>query len=222
MKWTVQQKWVNVFILVIGSVLDSNMSIQVILDHHACASHVVDYINKADRGMSDLQTSVVEILQEKSDMECWQILNVLGVKTLKLIEMLKLIKMPSQEAAWFLLKQDLSMKSRDIVYIRRLSEERTHGRKTKEQMCEENLDDSSTQVWELNILHRWEVDILDNKNYNTFYEQHLETIVDDVKKHTFGTDFEMIINMARFTIAAEEEPADRRKNDGPSMVPAFP
>lgn len=49
---TPAEKRVNAFNPWIGRVLDSNMDLQIILDHYACAAYVVDYVNKADRGIS--------------------------------------------------------------------------------------------------------------------------------------------------------------------------
>lgn len=71
--------------------------------------------------------------------------------------MLKTIEMSAQEAEWFLLKQDMSEKSRDAKYIPTcLPEERTRVRKSKQQMTNENLDENSTQVWQRNVIQKYE------------------------------------------------------------------
>ncbi|KAL3193698.1 hypothetical protein MRX96_016686 [Rhipicephalus microplus] len=54
LKRDMDQTNVNPFNSWIASVLKSNMDIQVILDVHACASYVVEYVNKANRGVSNL------------------------------------------------------------------------------------------------------------------------------------------------------------------------
>ncbi|KAH8028478.1 hypothetical protein HPB51_017438 [Rhipicephalus microplus] len=60
---TPAEKFVNAFNAWIGRVLDSNMDMQIILDHYACAFYVVDYVNKSDRGMSNLKRILAEILK---------------------------------------------------------------------------------------------------------------------------------------------------------------
>ncbi|KAL3185416.1 hypothetical protein MRX96_005440 [Rhipicephalus microplus] len=109
---TPAQKMVNPFNPWIAKVLDSNMDLQVILDHYACATYVVDYVNKADRGMSNLHKAAMQILEEKPEMEYSAIVRSLGVT------MLKGVEMSAQEAAWFLLGQEMSEKSREVVYPR--------------------------------------------------------------------------------------------------------
>lgn len=133
----------NAFNPWIGKVLESNIDLQVILDHYACATYVVDYVNKADRGMSNLHKSVVQILGENPDMDYASVLHMLGVT------MLKGVEMSAQEAAWCLLRQEMSQKSRDVVYIPTcFPEERVQVRKTKELA---KLSASSTDVWKPNI-----------------------------------------------------------------------
>ncbi|KAL3208683.1 hypothetical protein MRX96_038863 [Rhipicephalus microplus] len=141
------QKMVNPFNPWIAKVLDSNMDLQVILDHYACATYVVDYVNKADRGMSNLHKAVMQILEEKPEMEYSAIVRSLGVT------MLKGVEMSAQEAAWFLLGQEMSEKSREVVYIPTCyPEERVRVRKTNEELA--NVGVSSTDVWKLNIVQR--------------------------------------------------------------------
>ncbi|KAL3174689.1 hypothetical protein MRX96_011086 [Rhipicephalus microplus] len=146
---TPAQKMVNPFTPWIAKVLDSNMDLQVILDHYACATYVIDYVNKADRGMSDLHKAVMQILEEKPEMEYSAIVRSLGVT------MLKGVEMSAQEAAWFLLGQEMSEKSREVVYIPTCyPEERVRVRKTNEELA--NVGASSTDVWKLNIVQRYE------------------------------------------------------------------
>lgn len=104
---TPAQKFVNTFNLWIAKVLDSNMDLQVILDHYTCTTYVVDYVNKADRGISNLHKAVIQILEEKPDMNYAAVIRMLGVT------MPKGVEMSAQEAAWFLLRQEMSGKSHD-------------------------------------------------------------------------------------------------------------
>lgn len=121
------------------------------LDTYACAAYVVEYVNKANRGMSNLNRAVQEIVKEKGDMDYTQALRHLGVK------MLNAIELSAQEAAWCLLKQDMSEASRKIVFINTAwPEERTHIQKTNTEMAEEGLGKSSTDVWKKTMIKRYE------------------------------------------------------------------
>lgn len=148
---TVQQKWINQFNLWIARHLDSNMDLQVVIDYNTCARYIADYMNKADRGTSNMYKAVAKIVHERPDMNYEQLLRMMGAN------MLSAIEMPAQEAAWFLLGQPMSEKSRSVAYIPTcFPEERTRVRKTQEQMAAENLSASSTDVWKLNKIQRYE------------------------------------------------------------------
>ncbi|KAL3179531.1 hypothetical protein MRX96_037915 [Rhipicephalus microplus] len=141
---TPAEKFVNAFNAWIGRVLDSNMDMQIILDHYACASYVVDYVNKSDRGMSNLKRTVAEILKTNPNDDIEAVIRKLRVDILKGIEM------SAQEATWFLLKQDMSHKSREVVYVPTCyPEERVRVRKTRAEL--EALPPGSTDVWKANL-----------------------------------------------------------------------
>ncbi|KAL3203661.1 hypothetical protein MRX96_053213, partial [Rhipicephalus microplus] len=89
--------------------MDSNTDLQVLIDHYACASYVVDYVNKSDRGMSNLKRTIAEILKTNPNDDFEPVIRKVRVDILKGIEM------SAQEAARFLLKQDMSHKSREVV-----------------------------------------------------------------------------------------------------------
>ncbi|KAL3222392.1 hypothetical protein MRX96_028415 [Rhipicephalus microplus] len=108
---TPAEKFVNAFNACIGRVLDLNMDMQIILDHYVCASYVVDYVNESDRGMSNLKRTVAEILKTNPNDDIEAVIRKLRVDILKGIEM------SAQEATWFLLKQDMSHNSREVVYV---------------------------------------------------------------------------------------------------------
>ncbi|KAL3184151.1 hypothetical protein MRX96_032438 [Rhipicephalus microplus] len=142
---TPAEKFVNAFNAWIGRVLDSNMDMQIILDHYACASYVVDYVNKSDRGISNLKHTVAEILKtnRNDDIEA-------EIRKLR-VDILKEIEMSAQEVAWFLLKQEMSHKSREVVYVPTCyPEERVHVRKTRAEL--EALLPGSTDVWKANLV----------------------------------------------------------------------
>ncbi|XP_037558151.1 uncharacterized protein LOC119435325 [Dermacentor silvarum] len=148
---TVQQKWINVFNPWVASMLDSNMDLQIILDAYSCAAYVVEYVNKSNRGVSNLHKAVSDILADTPNIPYGQALRLLGVK------MLKAVEMSAQEAAWTLLRQEMSESSRRITYIATcLPEERTRVRKTRAQMEAAGLDAASTDVWKFGVLRRYE------------------------------------------------------------------
>ena len=55
-------------------ILQSNMDIQFILDQYSCASYVVEYINKSNRGMSNLQNEMIKICEKNILIETTKIL----------------------------------------------------------------------------------------------------------------------------------------------------
>ncbi|KAL3219068.1 hypothetical protein MRX96_030697 [Rhipicephalus microplus] len=144
---TPAEKFVNEFNAWIGRVVDSNMDMQIILDHYACASYVVDYVNRSDRGMSNLKRTVAEILKTNPNDDIEAVMRKLRVDILKGIEM------PAQEAAWFRLKQDMSHKSWEVVYVPTCyPEERVRVRKTRAEL--EALLPGSTDVWKANLVQK--------------------------------------------------------------------
>ncbi|KAL3235848.1 hypothetical protein MRX96_048288 [Rhipicephalus microplus] len=63
--------------------------------------------------------------------------------------------MSAQEAAWYLLGQEMLEKSHEVIYIPKFyPEERVHVRKTYKKSA--NIDASSTDVWNLNIIQRYD------------------------------------------------------------------
>ena len=45
------------------------MDIQYIVDAHACASYVVEYINKSDRGCSSLHKEMIRVMRKNPDKD---------------------------------------------------------------------------------------------------------------------------------------------------------
>ncbi|KAL3223726.1 hypothetical protein MRX96_027191 [Rhipicephalus microplus] len=123
------------------------MNMQIILDHYACASYMVDYVNKSDRGMSNLKRTVAEILKTNPNDDIEAVIRKLRVDILKGIEM------SAQEAAWFLLKQDMSHKSREVVYVPTCyPEERVRVCKTRAEL--KALPPGSTDVCKANLVRK--------------------------------------------------------------------
>ncbi|GFR30582.1 ATP-dependent DNA helicase [Trichonephila clavata] len=71
--------------------------IQFITEEYSCAAYVVEYVNKANRGISNLQRQIIKIMDEHSDFDIVEITRKMS------IDMLNTVEMTSQEAAWYLL-----------------------------------------------------------------------------------------------------------------------
>jgi len=58
------EMYVNLYNEKILELMRSNMDIQFVLDPYGCASYILNYINKSDRGMSSLMESVLKEIRE--------------------------------------------------------------------------------------------------------------------------------------------------------------
>ncbi|GFQ76929.1 ATP-dependent DNA helicase [Trichonephila clavata] len=86
------EKWINAFNPFILNVLGANMDFQFIIEH-SYAAYVVEYVNKTNRGISNLQRKIIEVMDEHPEFDIVEI-------TLKLsIDLLNAVEMTSQEAA---------------------------------------------------------------------------------------------------------------------------
>ncbi|XP_072142204.1 uncharacterized protein [Dermacentor andersoni] len=137
----------------IASVLNSNMDLQIVLDVYACAAYVVEYVNKANQGMSNLHKDLRAVVDESphSSVTYTQALRQLSVK------MLQAVEMSAQEAAWYLLGLGMSHASRVVVTANTSwPEERVRIRKSRELMDRDGLDESSTDVWCKTTIQKYE------------------------------------------------------------------
>ncbi|CAG4939053.1 unnamed protein product [Colias eurytheme] len=57
------EKWHNFFNPFIFHHLQSNMDIQYIIDENSCAAYVAEYVNKSNRGTSNLQRELLDLLE---------------------------------------------------------------------------------------------------------------------------------------------------------------
>lgn len=78
------------------------MDFQMIQDEYACAAYVVEYVNKSNRGISNLQQKIIEVLDENPDFDIVEITRKISVDILHSVEM------PAQEAAWYLLRMPMT------------------------------------------------------------------------------------------------------------------
>ena len=101
------------------------MDIQFILELYSCATYVVEYVNKTNRGLSTLHRDLIKLRDEYPDKDYTDLLKELGIK------MLNSIEMSSQEVAWYLLNLHMSESSCQAAYIPTVwPHERQHVRKS--------------------------------------------------------------------------------------------
>lgn len=62
-----QQIFTNTFKPWIPNVLHSNADLQFILDEYSCAEYVVEYINKGNKGISNLHRELLKLNEEHLD-----------------------------------------------------------------------------------------------------------------------------------------------------------
>jgi len=116
------------------------MDIQLITEEYSCAQYVVDYVNKTNRGISNLQRRIIETINEHPEFDIVEITRKISVDTINNVEM------TSQEAARFLLRQPMSKSSVVVAYIPTIwPQDRERVRKTAKQL--QLLDDDSTDIW---------------------------------------------------------------------------
>ncbi|GFW65819.1 hypothetical protein TNCV_586451 [Trichonephila clavipes] len=143
--------YTNTFNPWIARTVCANSDLQFILEEYSCAVYVVEYVNKSNRGNSNLHQELIKIQEQNPEKEYVEIMKQLGVKFLNTVEM------SSQKAAWYLLRQPMSRSSREVSYIPTVwSQERHKLRKRKAVMDEENLDENSTDIWTKSMIQRYE------------------------------------------------------------------
>lgn len=151
LKRSMTELWTNPFNPWIAKHLISNMDLQFILEEYSCASYVVEYVNKTNRGVSNLHRELIKLQDEYPDQDFAALLKRVSLK------MLNSVEMSAQEAAWYLLRQPMSESSRATQFIPTMwPHERVKSRKRNKQMDDEGIDDDSTDVWTLNIVQRYE------------------------------------------------------------------
>lgn len=147
----IQQKFINNFNPWIAEHLMSNMDIQFILEEYSCAMYVVEYVNKTNRGLSNLHRELIKLRDEYPDMDYTQLIRTLGSK------MLNAVEISSQEAAWYLLGLNMSEASRKVEYIPTVwPHERFLVRKSKAEMDKEQLSDGSSAVWRDTVIDKYQ------------------------------------------------------------------
>ena len=88
----------------------ANMDIQFVLDVYACAVHIVNYISKAQKGMSELlQETCTEARKGNSSIK--QQVRDIGIKFVNNVEI------SAEEAVYIVLQLPVRKASRQIIFI---------------------------------------------------------------------------------------------------------
>ena len=147
---------INPYIKDMLDVWKGNHDVQFILDAYACAMYIVSYINKSSKGMSALMAEACKEAK-KGSQTLKQSVRHIGNKFLNAVEV------SAQEAAYLILQQSMSLKSRGCEFIPTAPPgERTFLMKSKKEL--ESLPDSSVKIEADNIVKRYSRrhDVLDN------------------------------------------------------------
>ncbi|GFW99687.1 helitron_like_N domain-containing protein [Trichonephila clavipes] len=134
------------------NIVQSNTDFQFITEEYSCAAYVVEYINKTNRGVSNLQRKIIEVMDEHPEFDIFEITRNISINLLNHTEI------TSQEAAWYLLREPMSKSSTIIVYIPTVWPiERQRIKKTMKALSE--LDDDCTDIWKENWFDKYEKDL---------------------------------------------------------------
>ncbi|CAG9840456.1 unnamed protein product [Diabrotica balteata] len=139
------EKWHNPFNPFLLNVVKSTTDFQFITGEYSCAAYIVEYVNKTNRGASDLQRKIIESMNQHPEFNIAEITKNIGVKG----------EMTSQEAAWYLLREPMSKTSTDIVYIPTVRPiERQRIKLTMKELSD--LEDDCTDNWKENWFDKYE------------------------------------------------------------------
>lgn len=151
LKRSLDELWTNSFNPWVAGELCSNMDMQFILEEFACAAYIVEYVNKSNRGISNLHRELIKLQEQYPDQDYKFLLKKVGMNLLNSVEI------SAQEGAWYLLRQPMSEASRKVEFIPTMwPHERTQTRKRNKRMDQEGIDDDSTDVWTSNIVQKYE------------------------------------------------------------------
>lgn len=86
MKRSVAQRWINNFNPWVVKILRLNCDIQFSLEEFSCTMYVVEYVNKTNHGISNLQHELIKLRDEYPDKDYSAILTKAGLKMLNAVE----------------------------------------------------------------------------------------------------------------------------------------
>ncbi|XP_063984843.1 uncharacterized protein LOC135166507 [Diachasmimorpha longicaudata] len=145
------EKWHENFNPFILNILNANMNIELIPDDYSCADYVMDLINKADRGISDLRRRILAIMNMNPQFNISDIARELSAEVLNSVEI------TTQEAAWYLLREPTWKNSSTVIYIPTVRPgERPKFRKNHYQLVALDVEEESPQVWKESWFDKYE------------------------------------------------------------------
>lgn len=134
----------------------ANMDIQFVLDPYACIAYILNYINKANRGMSKLMRQIIAETRQGNlthKERCRVICN----------KFVNAVEISAQEATYYILGLSVSRCSRKVVFINTSpSEERVRMVRADEELRQ--LDPEDTNVLSSNYLNYYAVRHTDLEN----------------------------------------------------------
>ncbi|XP_069139395.1 uncharacterized protein [Argopecten irradians] len=138
---------VNYYNLAILQAWHANLDIQFVLDPYACATYIVSYISKSQRGISALLEKASQEAVE-GNMDLRRQVRHIGNKFLNFVEV------SAQEASYLILQMPLTQATRDVVFINTSPpDERVFLLKSQEDL--ENLPENSTDIKADNMITRY-------------------------------------------------------------------
>ncbi|GFY10453.1 helitron_like_N domain-containing protein [Trichonephila clavipes] len=144
------EKWHNPFNPFIINIVQFNTDFQFITEEYSCAAYVVEYINKTNRGVSNLQRKIIEVMDEHPEFDIFEITRNISINLLNHTEI------TIQEAAWYLLREPMSKSSTIIVYIPTVWPIERQRIKKKTMKALSELDDDCTDIWKENWFDKYE------------------------------------------------------------------
>ena len=147
LKSEVSEIRLNPYMKLLLSAWKANRDLQYILDPYACATYIVSYISKSQRGMSVLLDQACKEAKE-GDKSLKQQVRHIGNKFLNAAEI------SAQEAAYLVLQLPLTRATREVFFIPTSPpEERTFLLKSKSDL--EKIPLTSTDIQQENIIQRY-------------------------------------------------------------------
>ena len=138
---------INPYMKDLLGVWKANHDIQYVLDAYACAMYIVSYINKSAKGMSTLMAEACKEAR-KGNTSLKESVRHIGNRFLNSVEV------SAQEAAYLILQQSMSVKSRKCEFIATSPRcERTFLLKSKKEL--EALPGDSTEIEADNTVKRY-------------------------------------------------------------------
>lgn len=146
-KRDIQDIFISPFSKKILDLMRSNQNIQFVFDAYGAACYIIDYINKSNRGMSELMKNVLKEIREGND---------------KLQESLRKIsntfhknsELSIQEACYNILQLPLSKSSEECIFIPTFPKQ-DRVRLVKSQETLEKLNENSTDIFEQGLIQHY-------------------------------------------------------------------